>query len=928
VKNASTPANDWNATAGRSLVKSLMHILAAILCCTMMVPHTGFAAQRPANVIGVVRDGSSAPIAGAEVVLMSQERTPLARGISDERGHFKVPAPAPGQYVVAVRMSQFGESRTTVTVAEGDTAPLEIVLDVGAIREEVTVTATRDAVSDLRTAGQPVNVIDNGKIGGRVTTVVAQAVEGETGVQLQRTSPAMAGIFVRGLTGNKVNVFVDGVRYSTGAQRGGVNTFLDLIEPDALDAIEVVRGPSSAQYGSDALGGSIQFLSRPPVLGVTGAPRWNGLAGASLGSAHRVGGGNVTVGYMGDALGITATASGRKAGSIRTGGGIDSHAAVTRFFGIPSDALMDARLPDTGFGQVGGSIRSNWLVRPDTHVVSSYVRAYQDNGKRYDQLLGGDGNLISDLNGLSLDLLSIRIERHGLKWFDYASLTYSLNSQREERVNQGGNGNPTATIGHEPERTTANGIQALFSSQISPRQSIAIGGDVYFEGLSSDSFNVNPVNQAVSPRRPRVPDGASYTHGGAYVQTTFELKPERVKLMGAFRVAGASYAAHASDSPIVNGAPLWPDDSLTVSNASFRAAAVITPAEPWTFQASVSRGFRAPHMTDLGTLGLTGAGFEVAAPDVAGLDGAVGTTADAAAVSTGRAVAQVGSETSVQYEGSVRYRRKTFRTDVTFFVNDVHDNIQKQSLILPQGAVGLTLGGTPIVAQTPNGTVFVAASTNPVLVRANFDNARIWGIEHSAEARVTPSITLNTAFTYLRARDTETDLPPNIEGGTPAPDGWVSVRWMRTDGRYWIEPYTHFAWEQTHLSSLDLGDRRTGAGRSRTSIRAFFLNGARARGWIGAGADGSLGTADDVLTVTGETLAQIQDRVLGVGVNSSSLFPSIPGYATFGVRVGAQFGRHQFLIDAENLNDENYRGLSWGVDAPGAGVRFKYVTRF
>ena len=60
---------------------------------------------------------------------------------------------------------------------------------------------------------------------------------------------------------------------------------------------------------------------------------------------------------------------------------------------------------------------------------------------------------------------------------------------------------------------------------------------------------------------------------------------------------------------------------------------------------SVSRGFRAPHMTDLGTLGLTGSGFEVAAPDVAGLGGFVGTTADATAVSTGDPVEQVGPET-------------------------------------------------------------------------------------------------------------------------------------------------------------------------------------------------------------------------------------------------------------------------------------------
>jgi len=42
------------------------------------------------------------------------------------------------------------------------------------------------------------------------------------------------------------------VRYSTGAQRGGVNTFFDLVEPSSLETIEILRGPNSAEYGSDA----------------------------------------------------------------------------------------------------------------------------------------------------------------------------------------------------------------------------------------------------------------------------------------------------------------------------------------------------------------------------------------------------------------------------------------------------------------------------------------------------------------------------------------------------------------------------------------------------------------------------------------------------------------------------------------------------
>ena len=880
------------------------------------------------TIAGRVRDASGAAIPKAEIVLSTPELTVVAATVSDAQGNFSVTAPAPGSYLLRVRAPAFGEARQAVTVQAGATAPIEVVLQVGPLEDEVTVAATRDSVDALRVSAQPVNVINDDDIAARVKTVVAQAVEGEAGVHLQQTSPTMAGIFVRGLTGNKVNVFVDGVRYSNGAQRGGVNTFLDLIEPDALETIEILRGPSSAQYGSDALGGSIQFFSKPPTLGSPDAPRWRGTLNMAGGTGYRFGSGSGVISYAAPSLGVTGSVSGRRTGLIRPGQGIDSHAAVTRFLGLSSDVLMDARLPDTGFWQMGGAARANWRIDSQTNLIASYTRTAQDDGKRYDQLLGGDGNLISDLNDLSLDVLSVRLERLGLGPFDHASFSYSLNSQREERVNQGGNGNPTATIGHEPERTTVNGFQGIMTTQLSPRQTLTFGGDLYLEGLTSDAFSVNPTTGAVSPRRPRVPDGARFYQGGAYAQTTFDAVPDRVRLVGALRFGGASYEASASDSPIVGGAPLWPDDSLAVGDVTFRASAVITPDDRWTFVASLSRGFRAPHMTDLGTLGLTGSGFEVAAPDVDGLNGTVGTTADATAASTGDPVEQVGPESSLQYEGSIRYRHRTWRTELSVFVNNIHDNIQKQALILPQGAVGTVIGGQPITAQTPDGAVFVALTTVPVLVRANFDHARIWGIEHSADARLHRDVSVSTSFTYLRAEDTNTGLPPNIEGGTPAPQFWGSVRYSPAATRWWIEPYVHFGWKQTHLSSLDLGDRRTGAGRSRSSIQSFFRNGARARGWVNAGADGIVNNADDILIATGETLLQVQDRVLGTGVNSSSLFPELPGYGVIGVRGGARFGSSEILIDIENLTDENYRGISWGVDAPGRGVSVRWITRF
>jgi hemoglobin/transferrin/lactoferrin receptor protein len=182
-------------------------------------------------------------------------------------------------------------------------------------------------------------------------------------------------------------------------------------------------------------------------------------------------------------------------------------------------------------------------------------------------------------------------------------------------------------------------------------------------------------------------------------------------------------------------------------------------------------------------------------------------------------------------------------------------------------------------------------------------------------------------YTYMRARDLATGAAPNIEGGTPAPDGYLMVRYVAPSSRWWVEPYLHRAWRQDRLSTLDLEDRRTGATRSQNNIRSFFLNGATVRGWVAPGPDGSLGTPDDVLETTGETVAQIQDRVLGAGVASAPLYTSVPAYVTVGIRAGLRAGRHEFLVDAENLGDENYRGISWGVDAPGRGLMVKYLLR-
>ena len=83
-----------------------------------------------------------------------------------------------------------------------------------------------------------------------------------------------------------------------------------------------------------------------------------------------------------------------------------------------------------------------------------------------------------------------------------------------------------------------------------------------------------------------------------------------------------------------------------------------------------------------------------------------------------------------------------------------------------------------------------------------------------------------------------------------------------------------------------------------------------------------------VLSSTGETLAAVQQRVLGAA-NSAPMFTAIPGYGVVGVRAGWRVGeRSTVFVDASNMLDQRHRGISWGIDGAGRAVTVAYRLSF
>jgi len=890
------------------------------------------------KITGTVKDTNGQNVTGAELTLTGQLNVVVKSSVSDAKGNFSIDEVNSGNYVLTVSSNGFSPKRTVVLISEGASKQLDIVLEVNPLNEQITVTAEAGLIADPRSVATQINVINEEEVLERAPEVVAQVVDEEVGTNLQRTSPSLSAVFVRGLTGRNVAVYVDGVRYTTSAQRGGVGTFFSLIEPSTLETVEILRGPNSSQYGSDVHGGVVNFISQAPRYGDVDS-ELHGKVNLFYTSPTNGFGGNTLLTYSTRKYGVLMNVNARRISTLRPADGLEYHAAVTRFLGLPSD-VFGSRLPDTGFTQYGGLFRTSFNLNDQTQLLFSYARNQQDNGKRYDQLLGGDGNNIADLRNLMTDTFYARLFRSGLGFFDNGSFTVSYNGQREERINQGGNGNPVGTITNQHERTNVWGFNFYLDKQTGETNTFLIGADVYHDKINTPAFTYDPVARTTVNTRPRVPNGATYLSYGFFAQDAYTVIPDRLRISGAVRYSVASYKARAADSaPTPNGKPLFPDDSARFDAFSGRIGAVLQLGKGFDLAGKYTRGFRAPNTTDLGLLGLVGTGFEIDATTAVSRGGFIGTTAGGDAVSSGIPVTKLGPENSDSFDFSLRYTSSRLSFDITGFTNKLSDVYFDQALVLPPGATGTFLGSDQIIAQNANGLVFVAvAPTSPVLVRVNYDPVRFNGVEFDGRVRFNEQFSAASNATYIRTYSTLNGLPPNIEGGMPNPTAFFSFRYQPRS-RFYVEAYSTITGRQRRLSSLDLSDRRTGGARSRAAIQNFFRRGACVRGLTTPGATGC-GSAGGTLISTGETLAQVQNRLLPIGavingvrvVNNDTAVPThiaVAGYGLVGVRGAYKFGeRSEVFVDFENIFDKSYRGISWGIDGPGRGITVQYRYRF
>ncbi len=178
--------------------------------------------------------------------------------VTDESGNYQFSNVPNGVYTVLFHLEGFADLTKIVEVKNGEAVNLDAQLSISSIKGEVTVTAegTTQSVFD---SFQPVNSVNSTRLIEKASVGLGATLENEAGVTRRGFGVGSSRPVIRGFDNDRVLVTKDGIRTgSLGSQSGDHGETVDVLN---VERVEVVRGPATLLYGSNAVGGIVNAVT-------------------------------------------------------------------------------------------------------------------------------------------------------------------------------------------------------------------------------------------------------------------------------------------------------------------------------------------------------------------------------------------------------------------------------------------------------------------------------------------------------------------------------------------------------------------------------------------------------------------------------------------------------------------------------------------
>ena len=233
---------------------------AALVTASLLALVPPVAAQeRDGSLTVTVRDAYGV-LPGASVRVISQDTQKATRAVTDGSGVATISGLTAGSYLVRASQSGFADSEQAVILEPGQPKAVEMTLALAKFSTSITVTTANRREQLLLDVAEPTTLIDQVQILDTGSRTAKDLLVQQAGSGVQVNAGGGQGyVSLNGIPNSGVLVLIDGRRFLGRDANGNFN--LEEIQLAGIERVEIVKGPASALYGADGLGGVINFVT-------------------------------------------------------------------------------------------------------------------------------------------------------------------------------------------------------------------------------------------------------------------------------------------------------------------------------------------------------------------------------------------------------------------------------------------------------------------------------------------------------------------------------------------------------------------------------------------------------------------------------------------------------------------------------------------
>ena len=626
------------------------------------------------------------------------------------------------------------------------------------IHYEISVTATRTE-RDTFEIPKPVSVISDMRILEAAPNNITDLLYEMPGVDVNGVGANQSRPVIRGLRGQRILLLEDGMRMNSSRRQQDFGEIPALVDVAGVNRVEVVRGPASVLYGSDAIGGVINIITKIPDYGQEGT-EVHGNFGYRYGSADQQQKGNASVFGHIENFGFMVSGTYRNSKSYEAPSGSFGEIDLTN-----NTVVNDSGVQDNSFNVFLGyrlSNNNNLSLKYESYSSNDAGFGYVDPAA-FDP---GSAKIQITYPSQRVNKFSLGYENRSMNFLlaDGATFAgYYLTNKRHLNMNIfipfGIPMFPNAGIELKSKNFTdikTYGFRLEFTKVYRQQHILTYGADYFHDNSeNTDSNTTQVVGFGPSPpqtdNRPQLPF-ATYRSLGAFLQDDISLSSRSSLILG---LRYQNVQARTKETPGLETNSLVNSSDRTVVGAANFTYGI---TENLRVVAAVGRGFRSPNLIERFFDGTTpeGSGYQSRNLDLK-------------------------AETSFNVDLGMKFRQQYVYLETTYFINTIYDGIR----------ISLT-------GNTVNGI--------PEYRNVNIDRLRIQGIEGLGRVGTRLGVSFAANFTYLTSKDLGNPELPYVD--TYSSKLNLHFRYDNPKDLFWIEYHIRHNGNQ---KDIDLGNNPIGS---------------------------------------------------------------------------------------------------------------------